>query len=95
MENQECKCFVRVCCTKQEIGYVSDRFLDYIKCMNYKGTIKTRYVPGDFIFILGDYYEVHFVDIAKFRTWCLGRIYESLTSDALNKIFKSKVYEVT
>lgn len=89
MTNDEFTCYVRVCGTKQEIGRESDRFLQYLKSINYKGPITTRFLPGDFVFDLGFGYEYHFIDITAYRTWCLGRTYRFLSPEGIDSIYQS------
>lgn len=93
MDNNDCKCFVRICSTKEEIRRETDKFINYLKTRDYKGIIRSRFYPTDYRIDLDCNYEVHFVLSSHYGRWCLGRTYKFLGDDDFERLFRSG-YEV-
>ena len=89
MNNDDCRCFVSICRTREEIKSKSDKFLAYLKRNNYQGLLRTKYLPDDFRVQLDCDFEVHFVHISHYGRWCVGRIYKFLETDDFEKLFQS------
>ena len=89
MDNNDCKCFVRICGTRAEIKNESNRFINYLKDRDYKGIMRSKHILDGFKIDLDCDIEVHFVLATHYGRWCLGRIYKFLGADDFEKVFQS------
>ena len=87
MNPLECKCFVMICSSEEDIRKQSHKFIENLtEHKNYTGEIVKKHFNGDLrLEVDMGAEEVHFVLKKEFSRWSTGRIYRFI--EPLNDMF--------
>ena len=87
MKVPECKCFVMICSSEEDIRKQSNKFIEYMRAhKNYKGVFVKKHFNGDLrLEVDMGAEEVNFVLEKEFSRWSTGRIYRFI--EPLNDMF--------
>ena len=76
MKESECKCFVMICSSEDDIRKQSHKFVEYMGIKrSYTGKIVKKHFNGDLRLEFDTGEEIHFVLKQEFKRWSTGRIY--------------------